>query len=114
MIRASVEALASALEASAPPESSDVDAVAEAVRRRAPLLAALDELDPGTLGEAERARLREALERAMRADARVAAHLDRQRRAAAEALDGLVDARGAVRGYRGLAPHAAGAVLREA
>jgi hypothetical protein len=98
-----------------PADGATVEAARALLAERAPLLERVARLDPQRLALADRRRLAAALERAKAHDAELVGAITRAKEEAKAALDALVGARGAVRGYRGAGPSARpGSVLRTA
>ena len=90
-----------------------LDAIAALLTERAPILSAILGLDPDALSPSARSDLAEALSEARDHDARITAALVAAQADASAALNRLVDARGAARGYRGPRSNV-GALLRTA
>ena len=110
-----VAALIDALEAAAAlPAEPSLEDVAASMAARAPVLDVITGLDPSSLEAPERAALKEALSRIQARDADTLAALEDERERVGGERAKLAHARGMVRGYRNVAPHGRGAVLRTA
>ncbi len=110
-----VTALIEALEATQLADATPpLDAVAAMLSERGPILEAIVDLDFEGLSPPTRQRLTRALEEARAHDARLTVALLSAQTDATTALDRLVDAGGAARGYRGGRRSKAGSVLRTA
>ena len=106
--------LAAALRACTLVADPPLEAIAALLTERAPILGAILGLDPDALSPSARSELAEALSEARDHDARITAALVAAQADASAALNRLVDARGAARGYRGGPRSNVGAVLRTA
>ena len=109
----SAEELMDALEAVPLEGEMTVEELGAALERRAPLLEAIVALDPSTLSASTRDRMKSVLEAALTADARTLEGVQTARDAVGARLTELVDARGAVKGYRS-PPERPGSVLETA